>query len=68
MVVIIAIVLGIVGLGFLKMGIGTLKDKINYKDYGVNPQYTESLHIKFSWLFIILGLVLLGISGILITN
>jgi hypothetical protein len=52
MITLAGIVLIVLSLPLFKMGIGSLKDRSNHLEYGVESQKT---HSAFSWLFIILA-------------
>ena len=55
-----AIVFSILGFAFLKMGRGALKDSAGHREYGVE---SESLHRKFSYVFIGVGTVASAAAG-----
>lgn len=57
------VALFLLGSVFLLMGFGSLKDSANHEEYSSGG---ESLHRRFSWLFIVLGVIFTGVSGILI--
>ena len=55
-----AIILSILGFAFLKMGRGALNDSASHTSYGVE---SESLHRKFSYIFIGVGTAASAIAG-----
>lgn len=55
-----AIILSILGFAFLKMGRGALRDRASHTEYGVE---SESLHRKFSYVFIGVGTVASAAAG-----
>ena len=60
-----AIVLFVISLTFFRIGIGALNDSANHKEYGVE---SVSLHRKFSWSFIVIGVMAAVSAGLLLAS